>query len=191
MRWLVPTAAATSRSDRSPIPRAATSFTTASSSSWRRSRSGARAIDAPLLASGLETLCLQFEVAPCHSAHQHANDRAERPALVELLPNSGAPVRFLDDAMTRDGHPAGRALHPSPRRTRGQLGDLPHQLRHSRLLDLEPLAAREPRRIERNEPGNRRGPFGPALDVAEHLPDDTGRRFDLDAAISNHVPYGT
>src|SRR5262249_11030525 len=178
MRWLVPTAAATSRSDRSPMPRTATSFTTASSSSWRRARSGARAIDAPLLTSGLEARRLQFEVARCHSTHQQPHDRAERPALVELLPNLGSPVRLLDDVMAGHGHPAGRALYPCPGRTRCQLGDLPDQLRHPRLLDLEPLADREPRSIERDEPGNRRGPFGPALDVAEHVPHDTGRRLD-------------
>src|SRR6478609_10218684 len=112
MRWLVPTAAPTSRSDRSPMPCAATSITTASSSSCRRSRSAARAIDAPLLASDLQARRLQFEVAPCHPTHQQAHDRADRPALVELLPNLGSPVRFLDDVMAGHGHPAGRALYP-------------------------------------------------------------------------------
>ena len=94
MRWLVPTAAATSRSDRSPMPPAANSSTTASSSSWRRSRSGGRAIEvAQLLASGLEALGLQFEVAPRHPAHEQAHQGTDGTALVELLTNPGAARR--------------------------------------------------------------------------------------------------
>ena len=45
--------------------------------------------------------------------------------------------------------------------------------------------------VEADEPGNRRRPFGPVLDVAEYLPNDAGRRIDLNAALRNHVPDGT
>src|SRR3981189_472496 len=100
MRWLVPTAVATSRSERSPMPFAAHSFTTASSSSWRRSRSGGRAIGAPLLTSCFEARRLQCEVAPRHPAHEQPHHGANRTALVELLSNPGAPVGFWDDVMT-------------------------------------------------------------------------------------------
>src|SRR5258705_10080301 len=104
MRWLVPTAAATSRSERSPMPRSAHSFTTASSSSWRRSRSGGRAIDGPLLASGLEARRLQLEVALRHPAHEQPHRGANRPALIELLSNARAPVGFGDDFMAGPAH---------------------------------------------------------------------------------------
>src|SRR5215207_5303136 len=107
MRWLVPTAAAISRSERSPMPCAAHSFTTASSSSWRRSRSGGRAIGVPLLASGLEAGRLELEIAPRHPAHEQTHQRADRPALVDLLPNSGALVGFRDDLMAGLGQSAG------------------------------------------------------------------------------------
>src|SRR4051812_47324998 len=173
------------------MPRSAHSFTTASSSSWRRSRSGGRAIDAPLLASGFEAGGLQIEVAPCHSTHEQPHQRAERPALIELLANLSASVGFRYDVVAGHGQTAGRALHPGPRGAGSQLGDLPHQLRHPRLLDLESLADREGGPVERDEPGDRCGPFRPALDVAEHLPDHGGGRIDRDAAISKHVPNGT
>src|SRR3981189_916772 len=107
MRWLVPTAVATSRSERSPMPFAAHSFTTASSSSWRRSRSGGRAIGAPPLAAGLEAVRLQREVAPRHPAHEQTHQRTNRPALVELLSNAGAPVGFGDDFVAGHGQAAG------------------------------------------------------------------------------------
>src|SRR5258708_7228916 len=70
-------------------------------------------------------------------------------------------------------------------------GGLPGRLRRARLVGLEPLADRGPGPVQSDEPGNRSGPFGPALDVAEHVPDDDGRRIDLNAALSNHVPNGT
>ena len=93
IRWLVPTAAATSRSDRSPMPRTANSSTTASSSSWRRSRSGGRAIEVvQALASALQTRGLQFQITPGHPAHEQPDQRSDRPALVDLLTNSGAAV---------------------------------------------------------------------------------------------------
>src|SRR6476659_2560363 len=50
---------------------------------------------APRLTSSAETLRLQFEVAPAHSTHKQPHYGANRPALVELLPNLGAAVRFL------------------------------------------------------------------------------------------------
>src|ERR1700761_7555965 len=106
MRWLVPTDAAMSRSDRSPMPRAAHSFTTASSSSWRRTRSGARATDAPLLASGLEARCLQIQVAPGHSTHRQSYQRADRPALVELLSHLCALFGLRLDMVARHRHAA-------------------------------------------------------------------------------------
>src|SRR5258705_5304147 len=112
MGWLVPTAAATSRSERSPMPFAATSCTTASSSSWRRSRSGGRAITAPLLASGLEAVRLQREVAPRHPAHEQTHQRTNRSALVELLSNPGAPVGFGDDFVAGHRQSAAGPLDP-------------------------------------------------------------------------------
>src|SRR5690348_17692203 len=77
-----------SRNDRSPIPRSAHCFTTASSNSWRRARSGARATDAPLLASSLEPFCLEIQVAPCYSTHEQTHQRAQRSTLIELLTRS-------------------------------------------------------------------------------------------------------
>src|SRR5215213_234711 len=97
------------------MPRSAYSFTTESSSSLRRSRSGGRAIDASLLASGLQAGGLQIQVAPCHSTHEQAYQRAERPALIELLSNLGAFVCFRDDVVAGHGETAGRTLNPGPR----------------------------------------------------------------------------
>ena len=59
-----------------------------------------------------------------------------------------------------------------------------------RLIDLEPLADREPGPVEGDEPGNRGGPFGPALDVAEYVLHDSDRCVDLNATIRNYVPDG-
>src|SRR6478672_10994307 len=116
MRWLVPTAAATSRSDRSPMPPTANSSTTASSSSWRRSRSRGRAIEVmQMLASALETLGLQFEIAPCHPAHEQADHGTDGTTLIDLLTNAGAVRGDGSDVVAGHRQPAGRALHPGPR----------------------------------------------------------------------------
>src|SRR5690348_17760314 len=105
-----------SRNDRSPIPRSAHCFTTASSNSWRRARSGARATDAPLLASSLEPFCLEIQVAPCYSTHEQTHQRAQRSTLIELLTHLGARLGLRLDLVARHRDAAGRALHPGPRR---------------------------------------------------------------------------
>src|SRR6516165_11274094 len=101
IRWLVPTAPATSRSERSPMPPAANSSISASSSCRRRSRSGVRAIGAAeLLRPGLEALGLQFEEALGLLDHQPPDKGAEYATLVELLAHQGAAAGLGDDKVT-------------------------------------------------------------------------------------------
>src|ERR1700738_3065156 len=136
MRWLVPTAAATSRSERSPMPFAANSSISASRSCRRRSRSGVRSIGAAeLLRPGFESLGLEFEEAFGLLDHQPSDQGAEGAALIELLAHQGAAAGFGADVVTSTHQDAGRPLHPRPGRARFDLSDLPDQLRHAGLLD--------------------------------------------------------
>src|SRR5277367_5642666 len=192
IRWLVPTAAAMSRRERSPTPPAANSSTSASSNCRRRSRSGVRAIGAAeLLRPGLESVGLQFEEALGLLDHQPPDEGTEYATLVELLAHQGAAVGLGDDPVP-SAHPhAGRPLHPRPGRARVDFGDLPDELRHAGLLDGEPFADGQTGAIPRNQRTHRRRPVGPTLDVAEDLPHQLGRRVNLDAVFGNHVPNGT
>src|ERR1700721_3301464 len=93
IRWLVPTAAATSRRERSPTPPAANSSTSASSNCRRRSRSGVRTIGAAeLLRPGLESLGLEFEETLGLLDHHPPAKGAEHTALFELLAHQRAAV---------------------------------------------------------------------------------------------------
>src|ERR1700756_810891 len=149
IRWLVPTAVATSRSDRSPMPPVANSSIRASSSSRRRARSGVRAIGAAeLFRPGLESLGLEFEEALGLLDHQPPDEGAQYAALVELLAYQGSAVGLGDDVVAGAHQHARRALHPRPGRARLDLGDRPDQLRHAGLLDGETPADGEGGRVE-------------------------------------------
>src|SRR5262249_41628774 len=159
IRWLVPTAPATSRNERSPTPLAANSATSASSSSRRRSRSGVRAIGAAeLLRPGLETLGLLLEEALGLVDHQPSDQGAEHAALFESLAHQGAVTGLGDDPVASGHVYAGGALHPGPGRTRVELGDLPDQLLHAGLLDREPLADVQTGSVPRDQRSHRGGP---------------------------------
>src|SRR5271166_6301819 len=126
IRWLVPTAAATSRSERSPMPPAANSSKSASSSCRRRSVSGVRTIGAAeLLRPGLEALGLLLKEALGLLEHQAPDECAECAALVEFMAHQGAAAREGGDEVASRRQRAGGALHPNPRRARVELGDLP------------------------------------------------------------------
>src|SRR6202012_5595134 len=141
IRWLVPTAAATSRSERSPIPPLANSSNSASSSCRRRVRSGVRAIGAAeLLRPGLEALSLLLQEAPGLADHQPAHQRAEEAALVEFLAYQGAATGPSGHIVASADVHAGGALHPGPRRSWLDVGDLPGQLGHAGLFDREASA---------------------------------------------------
>src|ERR1700733_2847720 len=100
IRWLVPTAAATSRNDRSPMPPAANSSKSASSSSRRRARSGVRAIGAAdPLRPGLEAPGLHVKEALRLLEHQPRDERAEHTGLVEFLADQGAAAGEGGDEM--------------------------------------------------------------------------------------------
>src|SRR6516225_9620585 len=108
IRWLVPTAPATSRSERSPMPPSANSSISASSSCRRRSRSGVRTIGAAeLLRPGLEALGLQFEKALGLLGHQPPDEGAEDTALVELLAHQRAAARLGGDVVASADQHAG------------------------------------------------------------------------------------
>ena len=120
MRWLVPTAVATSRSERPPMPAGgerldqrveqllAPSARQAGGASWRS-----------LLAARLEALRLHLEVPPGEPPHEHAH-RAPRPVPAGRC--AGAPASGRrpprDDLVGGEGRAAGRALPPRPRRAR-------------------------------------------------------------------------
>src|ERR1700761_8305584 len=141
IRWLVPTAAATSRSERSPTPPAANSSKTASRSCRRRCRSGVRAIGAAeLLGAGLEALGLQREEALGLLGHQPTGQGTQHARLVELLFHQGAAAGLCDDVVIRGDEYAGGALYPRPGRARLERGDLPDEFLHAGLLDGEPPA---------------------------------------------------
>src|ERR1700754_2792272 len=141
IRWLVPTAAATSRSDRSPMPPLANSSTSLSSSCWRGPRSGLRTIGAvQLLRAGLESLGFEFEETPSLLDHHPPDQRAEHATLLELLAYQGAAIGLGDDMVTSAHVHAGGALHPGPGQARIALGYLPVQRGHAGLFDRESLA---------------------------------------------------
>src|ERR1700722_7270273 len=141
MRWLVPTAAATSRSDRSPMPPLANSSTSLSSSCRRRLWSGARTIGAvQLLSPGLEPLGFEFEEALGLLDHHPPDQGAEHATLLKLLAHQGAATGLGDDMVTSAHVHAGGALHPRPGQARVDLGHLPVQLRHAGLFDRESFA---------------------------------------------------
>src|ERR1700757_1726548 len=111
IRWLVPTAVATSRRDRSPMPPVANSSIRASSSSRRRARSGVRAIGAAeLLRPGLESLGLEFEEALGLLDHQPPDQGAQHAALVELLAYQGAAAGLGDDIVASAPQHPGRGV---------------------------------------------------------------------------------
>src|SRR5271168_196343 len=192
IRWLVPTAAAMSRRERSPMPPAANSSTSASSNWRRRSRSGVRTIGtAELLRPGLESLGLEFEETLGLLDHHPPDKGAEHTALFELLAHQRAAVGLGDDIVARGDQHARGALHPCPGRAVVDLGDLPDQLRHAGLLDREPFADSQIGSVLPDQRRDRRGPLGPALDVAEHLPHQLRGRVNLNTVLGNHVPNGT
>src|SRR4051795_3328746 len=91
MRWLVPTSAATSGSDRPAIPPVAKAVISASSSSLRRRSSGGRGIGArDVLAAGLEPLGLELQVAPREPPGQPAERAADDAALLDPLAHQRA-----------------------------------------------------------------------------------------------------
>src|SRR5204863_7978713 len=86
MRWLVPTSAATSRSDRPPIPPVAKAVISASSSSLRRRSSGGRGIGPrDVFAADLQALRLELQVAPREPPRHPAEDSADDAALLDPL----------------------------------------------------------------------------------------------------------
>src|SRR5947209_11015397 len=168
IRWLVPTAAATSRNERSPTPPVANSSTRASSSCRRRSRSGVRATGAAqLLRPGLQALGLHIEVALGHRDHQPPHERTEHAGLLEPLAHQCAPARLGDDLMVGPRQGAGGALLPRPGRAGLDLGYSPYEPAHAGLLDREPFPDGQARPVQWAERGHRGGPLGPALHVAE------------------------
>src|SRR5947208_831066 len=115
MRWLVPTASATSRNDRPPIPSRANASMSASSSCFRRRSSGGGGI-APSqpLATRLEALPLEVEVAFREAQHEHADHHADRPPLLDALPDERALGSLRDNFMRRQRRAARRPLTPRP-----------------------------------------------------------------------------
>src|ERR1700743_108869 len=141
IRWLVPTAAATSRSDRSPMPPLANSSTSLSSSCRRGLRSGLRTIGTvQLLRPGLESLGFEFEDTLGLLDHHPPDQRAEHTMLLELLAYQGAATGLGDDVVTSAHVHTGGALHPGPGQARVDLGHLADQLGHAGLFDREPFA---------------------------------------------------
>ena len=176
MRWLVPTASATSRSDRPPIPpRAKASIRPFESCP------GARVVvvaggrhprpTALHLAARLQALRLQLEVALGEPPHEGA-DRGRRPGLAGRCAGGRAWCRGLgDDLVRRQRGRPGRPLPPRPGDTGVDLGHLPHELGQARLLDLEALADLDAGAVERHDPLDRCRPLRPALHVGEDVPD--------------------
>src|SRR4051794_27829166 len=98
MRWLVPTASATSRRERPPIPPRASSAISASSSSWRRCSSGGRGTP---LAGRLQTLALEPQVLLREPQHEDADDETDRSALLDALLDQRGPVGSRLDPVRR------------------------------------------------------------------------------------------
>src|SRR5215213_10210281 len=151
IRWLVPTASATSRSERPPIPPAAKASISSSRSSWRRRSSGRRGTAPALLASSLQALALELQVTAREPPHEHADHRADGAALLDALAHQRVAV--LDqDLVRRDGGGAGRMLAPLPGNARADVGDLPDELGQARLLDLEALPDGQAGTVEGHHP---------------------------------------
>src|SRR4051812_36302728 len=166
IRWLVPTARATSRSDRPPTPPLAKASISASSSWRRRASSGGRGIAASRrLAARLEPLRLEVEVAKRHAPHEPADERAERAALVETLPHERSSVVGGHHVVRGERRRAGRVLAPRPRPAGVDRCDLPHEPGHAGLLDGEPASDCELAAVETAKRRHRRRPLRPLLDV--------------------------
>src|ERR1700743_643496 len=141
IRWLVPPAGATSRSDRSPTPPPGNSSTSLSSSCRRGLRSGLRTIGTvQLLRPGLESLGFEFEETLGLLDHHPSDQRAEHTTLLELLAYQGAAPGLGHDVLTTPHVHSRGALPPGPGQARVDLGHLPVQLGHAGLFDREPFA---------------------------------------------------
>src|SRR4051812_9939924 len=170
IRWLVPTAAAMSRSERPPIPPEANASIRSSSSSWRRRSSGRRGTTPALLASSPQPLALEVEVTAGEPPHEHADHHADRAALLDALAHQCAAL-LAHDLVGRDRGAAGRVLAPLPRHARVDGGHLPDELGQARLLDREALPDGQPGTVQGHHPIDRCRPLRPALDVGVDLPD--------------------
>src|SRR3954452_15820248 len=126
MRWLVPTASAISRSDRSPIPPLANSVMSPSSSSARRWSSGGRGIRATLLDARLQAFALHLQVSLGEPTNHQGDHHTDRAALFDLLADDGAIGVWRK--LVRGGCGSPERLHPPrPRHTRLHCGHLPHE----------------------------------------------------------------
>ena len=192
MRWLVPTASATSRSDRPPIPPLANASMSGveqllASPVVRRARHPA----APLLAARLEALRLEVEVALREAPHEHADGHADRPPLVDALADERAVGPCGTTSWEASVVPPGdrwRHVHETP----GSTSVTSHTSFGRRgCLISKRLPTSMPGPSSGHDPLDRRRPLRPALHVDEDVPDDRRRRVDLDAAVRDHVPNGT
>src|SRR4051795_9310258 len=90
MRWLVLTASAISRRDRSPTPPLANAVMSASSSSARRCSSGGRGIRATLLDARLQAFALHLQVSLGERTNHQGDHHTDRAALFDSLADDGA-----------------------------------------------------------------------------------------------------
>src|SRR3954471_21215224 len=92
IRWLVPTASATSRSERPPIPPEAKASIRSSRSSWRRRSSGRRGTTPALLAPSLQALALELEVTATEPPHEPSDHHADGATLLDALAHQRATL---------------------------------------------------------------------------------------------------
>src|SRR3954453_623899 len=170
MRWLVPTASAISRSDRSPIPPLANSVMSPSSSSARRWSSGGRGIRATLLDARLQAFALHLEVALGEPTNHQPDRDTDGAALFDSLADDRA-IPAGRQRVGGGGGPAERLPPPGPRHTRLDCGHLPDELRHPRLPYLETAADRDLRPVQPDHALDRCSPVRPAFDIRVNVPD--------------------
>src|SRR4051795_8462887 len=125
MRWLVLTASAISRRDRSPTPPLANAVMSASSSSARRCSSGGRGIRATLLDARLQAFALHLQVSLGEPTDHHSDGDTDGAALFNSLADDRA-IRVRRKFVRSGGGSAERLPPPRPRHTRLHCGHLPH-----------------------------------------------------------------
>jgi len=149
-----------------------------------RERAGGRR--AVPLAAGLETACLEVQVAAGESPDEPADHDAERPSLVDAEAHEGSVAIERRDLVDAQGEASRRALPPGPGAPRIELAHLPDELREARLLDPEAPPDLQLRAVQRRDPLDRCRPVGPALHVRVDVPDASGRGQDLDRFLKDH-----
>src|SRR4051812_47930626 len=171
MRWLVPTASAISRRERSPIPPLASSAMSASRSSARRCWSGGRGIRVTPLDARLQAFAFHHQAPLGKPTNHEAHHHTDRAALFDPLADDGA-IRVRSKLVRGDRDAAQRLLPSRPRDAGIHRNDLPHGLGEPRPPDVEKMADRYLWAVQGNHALDRPSPLRPTFDIRVHIPDE-------------------